>query len=189
MASALSFKRYECWEQSITYDEDIPIGRREAGESEDDISVGEAEAFFRDAFDETIVLLDLAEPMKTDTGAVHAFPRVQERKVLDEDAIPPEAAALPPSGRKRRPKPDYETASRVAKIVERVAPDGEWRGKLDDVRDALDEEKIPVPPRWRKDRECRCWWDCLDRSITTKAIEYRLGKAKQRNQPTPETLS
>ena len=86
------------------------------------------------------------------------------------------------SSRKRGPKPDLETASRVAEIVERVAPDGDWRSKLDDICDALDEEKIPFPAKWRRDRHCRCWADCLNEPpIVTKVIEYRLKVAGRKN--------
>lgn len=96
MVSALGFKRYECWDQQIFENEDTLIRGREAGESEEDISVGEAEVIFRQAFDETIVLLDLAEPMKTDTGAV------------------------PASGQ----KPITRLHRGVAEVVARVAPGG-----------------------------------------------------------------
>jgi hypothetical protein len=48
-------------------------------------------------------------------------------------------------GRKHGPRPDYKTASRVAEVVARVAPDGDWRSRLDDVCEALDKEKIPCP--------------------------------------------
>jgi hypothetical protein len=93
------------------------------------------------------------------------------------------------TGRKRGPKPDHETALRLAEIVARVAPDGEWRGKLDDVCEALDEAKIPFPAKWRRDRQWRCWADYLEKPIVIKAIEYRLEMAKQRSKPIPETLS
>ncbi len=101
-------------------------------------------------------------------------------------------AAIPKTkdrGRKRGPKPDREGALRVAEIVARVAPDGEWRGRLNDVCDALDEAAIPFPARWRRDRQCRCWADCLEKPIAIKAIEYRLELAKRRKKATPETLS
>jgi hypothetical protein len=99
------------------------------------------------------------------------------------------ASEVPIKGRKRGPKPDYETASRVAEIVARVAPDGDWRSKRDEICEALDNETIPFPAKWRRDRRCRCWSDCIEAPIVIKAIEYRLETAKQRSQPTPETLS
>ena len=92
-------------------------------------------------------------------------------------------------GRKRGPKPDLETTVRVAEIVTRVAPDGDWRSKLDDVCDALDEDEIPCPKTWRKNRNYRCWGDCVERDIVVKAIEYRLEIAKQRKKDTSRTFS
>jgi hypothetical protein len=93
-------------------------------------------------------------------------------------------------GRKRGPKPDHEAASRVAEIVARVAPDGDWRPKLDDICEALDEAQIPFPPRWRKrDRSCDGWAAYDERANAVKAIEYRLEIATQRKKTTPETLS
>jgi hypothetical protein len=93
-------------------------------------------------------------------------------------------------GRKRGPKPDFENAVRVAEIVVRVAPDGEWRSKLDEACQALDEAQIPCPKKWRvKDRTCLQWSDCIDRPILVKAIEYRLNLATQQEQPTSETFS
>ena len=57
---------------------------------------------------------------------------------------------------KRGPKRDYEASFRVAEIVARLAPDGDWRSKLDDVCEALHDEGIPFPKTWRsKDRNCR----------------------------------
>ena len=94
MASALNLKRYECWDQHITWDEDTPVARKQAGESEDDISVSEAQAVFLEAFDSTIALLDLIE------GAAPAQPassgRAEPRKRGRPQTIPNErkAAAL-----------------------------------------------------------------------------------------------
>jgi hypothetical protein len=94
------------------------------------------------------------------------------------------------TGRKRGPKPDHETALRVAEVVARIAPDGDWRPKLDDICEALDEAQIPFPPRWRKrDRSCYGWAAYDERANAVKAIEYRLEIAKQRKKTTPETLS
>ena len=93
-------------------------------------------------------------------------------------------------GRKRGPKSDHEATSRVAEIVARVAPDGDWRPKLDEICEALDEAQIPFPRRWRKrDRSCDGWAAYDERANAIKAIEYRLEIAKQRKKTTPETLS
>ena len=99
------------------------------------------------------------------------------------------AAKSDGKGRKRGPTPDYEAASQLAEIVARVAPDGEWRGKLDEICEALDAATIPFPAKWRRDRQCRCWADCLEKPIIAKAIEYRLQTAKQRSESTPGTFS
>jgi hypothetical protein len=78
--------------------------------------------------------------------------------------------------RKRGPKPDHETARRIAEIV---APYGDWRLKLDDVCESLDQAQIPFPRRWRKDKSCRGWKDYTERANAVKAIEYRLEIVKQ----------
>jgi hypothetical protein len=97
------------------------------------------------------------------------------------------AAARTP--KKRGPKPDFETAALVAAVVGRVAPDGDWRSRVDDICDSLDEEQIPVPSTWRRNRNCRRWSLCDDKDVVVKAIEYRLALANQRKKDTPKTLS
>jgi hypothetical protein len=93
-------------------------------------------------------------------------------------------------GRKRGPKPNREAALRVSEIVASVAPDGDWRSKLDEICEALDEAQIPYPARWRqRGQTCKGWVDYDERANAVKAIEYRLGVAKQRKQTTPETIS
>ncbi len=116
------------------------------------------------------------------------------------DTVPPPAAEAVPARaggdsiaastpKKRGPKPDFETAALVAAVVARVAPDGDWRSRVDDICDSLDEEQIPVPSTWRRNRNCRRWSLCDDKDIVVKAIEYRLALANQRKKDTPETLS
>ena len=87
MASALRMKRYECWDQYITYDEDIPIGRTQAGEEEYTVSVGEAEVIFLEALDNTVALLDLAAPTTTASGTAHESQHVQDGHGLMEEAV------------------------------------------------------------------------------------------------------
>jgi hypothetical protein len=83
------------------------------------------------------------------------------------------------SPRPRGPKPDYATASRVAEIVAQFAPDGEWRSKLDEICDALDQSNIRCPKTWRRrDGKYTCWSDCLERHLIIKAIDARLKLAK-----------
>jgi hypothetical protein len=92
-------------------------------------------------------------------------------------------------GRKRGPKPDREMARRIAQIVKRVAPNDDWREKLDDVCEALDAEGVPIPRRWYRNRNHRCWADCLERDILVKAIGYRIKTANQPAKPIRETFS
>ena len=66
--------------------------------------------------------------------------------------------------RRRGPAPDFETPSQVAAIVARVAPDGDFRLKLDEISEALDDEGISCPKTWKKKQPpCRSWSDCLER--------------------------
>jgi hypothetical protein len=122
-----------------------------------------------------------------------------------ENALPTQRTVLEtPSnskGRKRGPKPKYEDALRVERIVKRVAPDEDWRSKLDDVGEALDHgvcnapdpktcddadhEKILLPRGWKK--KGNDWLNPPDRGTMVKAIEYRLEIARKKR--TPETLS
>jgi hypothetical protein len=80
---------------------------------------------------------------------------------------------------KRGPKPDYETAWKVAEIVSRVAGERPWRSKLDGICMALDEENIPRPKTWRK-RGYDSWFDALsERSLVGKAISHHLRLTQQ----------
>jgi hypothetical protein len=103
--------------------------------------------------------------------------------------------------RKRGPKPDYETASRVAAIVARVVPVGDWHLKLSEVGEALDHgvcnasdpkacdasdhEKIPLPRGWKQ--KGNDWLNPPDNATMVKDIEYRLRTARKK--PITETLS
>jgi hypothetical protein len=112
-----------------------------------------------------------------------------DKSNLGEAGPPVSAGKLKGKGRKRGPKPlDHRSTVRVAEIVARVAPDGDWRLKLNDVGYALDHgvctapdpevcdvsdhEKIPVPRRWSKNQNT--WLSPPDRATMVKAIEYRL---------------
>jgi hypothetical protein len=98
-------------------------------------------------------------------------------------------------GRRRGPKPITEAEARhVAEIVRRVAPDGAWRARLDDVGfaldhgvcnasdpescDASDHEKIPLPRGWRK--KGANWLSPPDHDTMVKAIKERLDKAGEK---------
>jgi hypothetical protein len=87
------------------------------------------------------------------------------------------AASLDP---RRGPRPDYETAKRVAEIVARVAGEGKWRHKLDDICLELDEDDVPHPKTW-KARSFRGWLDSLsERHLAEMAITHHLKIAARR---------
>lgn len=170
MTSSLSLKRYECWDQSITYDQDTPIGRREAGEEEYSASVEEANEIFLAAFRDTIELLDLAEPVKADTGTTQ-----------------PQTAGLGASkGRRRGPAPDTETAVRVADIVNRERLQRPWRAALEDICEALDSEQVKRPHTWKK-RGHRTWCECLDLEshLVKEAVRHHLKLAQAARETIP----
>ncbi len=127
-------------------------------------------------------------------AADHAFPRANQAGANEsrrmEAGPAANAAKSNGKGRKRGPKPDDKGAALVAEIVAQVAPDGDWRSKVDDICEALDVARVPFPRRWwRRDRSCSGWADYDERANAVKAIEYRLEIAKQRKKATPETLS
>lgn len=88
--------------------------------------------------------------------------------------------------RKRGPQTDYKTAAKVAKIVARVAPDGVWRSKLDDILMALDDENIQTPKGWVSKHEYRSWYAAVaadtaarGRHLAVEAIKHHLKRAKE----------
>ena len=93
--------------------------------------------------------------------------------------------------RKRGPTRDYKTAARVAEVIARVAPEGDWRSRLDDVLMALDDEKIPTPKTWEQKHGYRNWYAAVadsstrGRHLAVEAIKHHLKRAKE--QPT-ETI-
>jgi hypothetical protein len=129
--------------------------------------------------------VDTAEPQPTGATA----PKPDQSTVATGNKVV-DTSSEGAKGGKRGPKPDFDMVSRVAEIVACVAPGRDWRAKLDDVCEALDEADIPFPSRWRKqDKSCRGWTDYNERANAVKAIEYRLEIAKQRKKATSETLS
>lgn len=94
----------------------------------------------------------------------------------------PEAKA----SRRRGPKRDYETASRVAEIVARVAPDEPWCSKLDEILMALDDEEIPRPKTWEPKHGYRNWYAAVADNTTRgrhraiEAIKHHLKRAKEK---------
>ena len=87
------------------------------------------------------------------------------------------AASTKDEGRKRGPKPfGEEVPQQVALIVDRVAPNGDWRSKLPDVQEALDEDKIPLPRGWKQ--KGADWLDPPDKPTLVKAIKERLKRVR-----------
>jgi hypothetical protein len=102
------------------------------------------------------------------------------RKPFD---APPSIPNSKPQGRKRGPHRDYATATRVAEIIRKVAPDGCWRRneKLDDLCEALDEAGIKRPTTWKTRKPPLTGWldaACQERELAQKAIAHRLKNAK-----------
>jgi hypothetical protein len=106
-----------------------------------------------------------------------------EPAACPEPASPEHTPKAPP--RKRGPKPDHETALPVAGIVARVAPDGDWRSRVDDSCDAPDDEQVPVPATWRRNRNVRKWSLCDDRDIVVKAIDIPAWNSKTAQETRP----
>jgi len=85
----------------------------------------------------------------------------------------------------RGPQKDYETALKVEQIVKRIAPDGNWRKHLDELREELDKAKIKTPTPWRTD-----WESQPDDPKVKKAIEHHLKLAREWHASAPaKTLS
>ena len=93
----------------------------------------------------------------------------------------PEALLVTPG--RRGPKRDYETALRVAEVIARVAPDGNWRAKSEDICDELDEADIRRPKTW-KAKGYATWTDCCvgERDLVIKAIDHHLDRARERKE-------
>ena len=91
-------------------------------------------------------------------------------------------------GQKRGPKPDTEAASKVSEIVDRIAPDGDWRSKWNEICEALDAAEVPWPSTWKPEEGCDSW-QTGDKEKAIKAINYRLDRAKELRQADSETFS
>lgn len=95
--------------------------------------------------------------------------------------------SVPPK-RKHGPTPDLDSAKLVAAVVDRKAPEGNWRPKWEEVCEALDAAEVPSPKKWRNFKPpYKCWADCVDRALAVKAIQYRLKLAQKHGQPLPGT--
>ena len=84
----------------------------------------------------------------------------------------PDPAATTTNGKPGPPR-DYETALRVEGIVRRVAGAAHWTPYLDEIRKALDTDKVRTPRRWG------CSWSMADRELARKTINHHLQNAKR----------
>jgi hypothetical protein len=109
------------------------------------------------------------------------------RKSFDARPSIPSSKA---QGQKRGPQRDYATAARVAKIIAQVAPDGNWRAKLDDICDKLDESEVPCPKTWKK-KGYLTWYDCCagERDLVIKAIVHHVKNHLKRVKEQEATFS
>jgi hypothetical protein len=97
------------------------------------------------------------------------------------DAIENGAAVLPGSKRTPGPNRDIDTAKRVFEIVETITGDSRrWRGKLDDICDALDSAKVPCPSTWMPKQGINTWCRAAisQPALAIRAIEARLNNAR-----------
>jgi hypothetical protein len=95
------------------------------------------------------------------------------------------ANAAPQAGEQRRvrpgPKRVLASAGQVSVIVIKVAGSQLWKSKLEDICEALDDEKIPLPTTWpHRETPLTSWsdaWVC-EPDLAKKAINYRLKIAR-----------
>lgn len=79
------------------------------------------------------------------------------------------------------PKQDNATAKLVAAIVHELAAGSNWKRKLDEICEALDESGIPCPKTWgAREPRLRNWSHAcaLESELAKKAVAYRLKIAK-----------
>lgn len=114
-----------------------------------------------------------------------------EREMLpswlkDESSDTPEAGTRvkPPVTTENRasrgPKRDKEKGRQVLDIVTRLAGTANWKNKLDEICEALDQENVAIPKTWEKNHGVTCWTDAADSvpDLAKKAIAYYLSVAK-----------
>jgi hypothetical protein len=121
-----------------------------------------------------------------ETRALHSEQQVNRRHGRPAATVKQSALEVSGKGRKRGPQPNLALAAQISEIVARIAPDGDWRSKLDDIRTALDAAQVPCPSRWRTNRS---WEGQPEDALVRKIMEYRLRQAKQQTTPSVKTLS
>jgi len=120
---------------------------------------------------------DLAE--REESGVTPTAPG-EKSNATKEEASAPEEQIRATAPKKRGPKRDYETALQVAKVIGEAADDGNWRARLDEICDALDEAEVRRPKPW-KDKDYLTWSDCCvgERALVIKAIEHHMELAQE----------
>jgi hypothetical protein len=125
--------------------------------------------------DEPVNVQDFADLLNPLLGSVNAESEYSLR-MLGEDITGEMPSRLKPG-----PPTDYETASRVAQTVAEIVAESNWRSRLDELCDALDDKKIPRPKTWRKrNPPIGSWADAAttDRDLAKKAIAHHLKIAR-----------
>lgn len=80
------------------------------------------------------------------------------------------------------PKPDVQTALKVAAVVERVVEGRPWKSGLDAICAALDDAQVPRPKTWRNRKPPIVdWVDAAvsERDLAIKSIGHHLKNARQ----------
>jgi hypothetical protein len=99
---------------------------------------------------------------------------------MKEGPTAPAEQNIAAAARKRGPQRDYETALQVAELVARHPPDGNWRARVEEICEELDEAEVRRPKPW-KAKGYPTWYDCFigERGLVIKAIEHHLDLAKE----------
>lgn len=133
------------------------------------------------------MLLDLLDQCRDSNPDDGQTPQNIEVATGGSSSAKATASEETPSRPKRGPKPDYGTAVRVAQIVAGVAPNGEWRSRLDDVCMELDDQQIPRPKTWKARHGFGSWYAAVasdeasrGRHIAIEAIKHQLNLAKEK---------
>jgi len=106
----------------------------------------------------------------------------EERTTIPHPSEAPQGDDCSKVKAKPGPKRDVANARRVATIVERVAHGILSRDTLNDVCEALDNERVPCPRTWRKrESKIMTWDDAADDEpeLAMKAIQHHLKNARK----------
>jgi len=121
--------------------------------------------------------LELAKPTEYETISLDLAVAQTEPAL---PLIPPSITAAPTRA-KPGPKQGRVVAQRVQEVVTKIAGSETWKAKLDDICEALDEERIACPTTWRRrEPPLTDWLDAAatERELAKKAIAHRLKIAR-----------